>query len=241
MVQFFVLHVVVESAWARPYSWARNDISDLGGAHCALRAEPEPRYVCSPEHALVNASFVALGALLVVGAVLTSGPWRRGAAGAVARCLPVGAGAGFVPAGPAPADVDENQHLLGALLIMGTGNIGLVAAGSGLADDVPRALRRVTGLLGVVALAAFGLFLSHRYLGLGRGGMERVATLPILLWTLALAVRGLRRRAPRAGDGPAPAGGRTPRGSGRHGPGPRRPGDGRRDQPGPGARRGRPG
>ncbi|UUS34460.1 MULTISPECIES: DUF998 domain-containing protein [Streptomyces] len=210
VVQFFVIHVVVESAWARPYSWARNNISDLGNAHCALQAEPEPRYVCSPEHALMNASFVTLGVLLVIGAVLTSGLWRRGVVGAVARCLLAGAGAGFVLAGLAPADIDENQHLLGALLIMGTGNIGLVVAGSGLADDVPRALRRVTGLLGVVALAAFGLFLSHRYLGLGMGGMERVAALPILLWSLAVAVRGMPRRAPRAGDGPAMAAGRTP-------------------------------
>lgn len=30
VVQFFIIHRITESAWARPYSWARNNISDLG-------------------------------------------------------------------------------------------------------------------------------------------------------------------------------------------------------------------
>ncbi|WP_328923352.1 DUF998 domain-containing protein [Streptomyces sp. NBC_00190] len=198
MVQFFVLHGISESAWARPYSWARNNISDLGNAHCALQPEPEPRYVCSPEHGLMNVSFVALGVLLVVGAALTRGGlWRRGRAAAVARLLLAGAGVGFVSAGLAPADVNENQHLLGALLIMATGNIGLVVAGFGLAEHVPAPLRWGTSLLGVTAITAFGLFLSHHYLGLGMGGMERVAAFPLLFWVLAVGVRGLVRRAGR--------------------------------------------
>ncbi|MGW1197657.1 DUF998 domain-containing protein [Streptomyces sp. NPDC002536] len=193
VVQFFVMHVIVESAWARPYSWAANNISDLGNAHCAVQPDPTPRYICSPEHALMNGSFIALGTLLVVGAALTGALWRRGAVAATARVLVAGAGAGFVLAGLAPSDVDENQHVLGALLIMGTGNIGLLLAGAGLADDVPRSLRRATLLLGVVAIAAFGCFLSEHYLGLGMGGMERVAVFPLLVWALAVGVRGLRR------------------------------------------------
>lgn len=79
----------------------------------------------------MNASFFTLGALLVVGAALTGGVlWRRGPAAAVARLLLAGAGVGFVLAGLAPADVNENQHVLGALLIMAMGNIGLFLAGS---------------------------------------------------------------------------------------------------------------
>ncbi|MFJ6351027.1 DUF998 domain-containing protein [Streptomyces sp. NPDC092046] len=192
VVQFFVVHVMTESAWARPYSWARNNISDLGNAHCALQSEPEPRYVCSPEHGLMNGSFVALGVLLVVGAVLTGGAlWRRGRTAAVARLLLAGAGAGFVLVGLAPADVDENLHVLGALLIMATGNIGLILAGSALAERTPAPLRWGTGLLGAAAVTALGLFLSHHYLGLGMGGMERVAAFPVLLWALAAGVRGL--------------------------------------------------
>ncbi|MFF3392425.1 DUF998 domain-containing protein [Streptomyces sp. NPDC002669] len=199
VVQFFVVHGIAESAWAKPaYSWARNNISDLGNAHCAMQSEPEPRYICSPEHGLMNFSFVTLGLLLVVGVVLTGGAlWRGGAAGVVARLLLVGAGAGFALAGLAPADVDENQHVLGALLIMAVGNIGLVLAAFCLRGRVPAPLRWATGLLGVTAITALGLFLSHRYLGLGMGGMERVAAFPLLVWALGAGVFGLVRPAGR--------------------------------------------
>lgn len=199
-VQFFVIHGITESAWVRPYSWRRNNISDLGNAHCAMQQEPEPRYICSPDHDLMNVSFIALGALLVVGAALTGPLWRRGATAAVARILLAGAGLGFVLAGVAPADVNENQHFLGALLIMGTGNIGLLLAGVGLSNDVPGPLRWAARLLGITAITALGLFLSHHYLGLGMGGMERVAAFPLLLWTLAVGARGLFSQAPRRQD-----------------------------------------
>ena len=193
VVQFFVVHVIVESAWAEPYSWARNNISDLGNVHCALQPEPEPRYICSPEHGLMNASFIALGVLLVAGVVLTGrAPWRRGPAATAARWLLAGAGVGFVLAGLAPADADENLHVLGALLIMGTGNIGLSLAGFGLAARP--ASRWATGLLGCAAATALGLFLSHHYLGLGMGGMERVAAFPLLGWALVVGACGLAGR-----------------------------------------------
>ncbi len=198
VVQFFAIHGIAESAWARPYSWARNNISDLGNAHCALQPDPEPRYVCSPEHGLMNASFVILGVLLVVGVALTGGVlWRSSGAAVAARLLLASAGMGFVLAGLAPADVNENQHLLGALFIMAAGNIGLVIAGVGLTEGVPAPLRWGTSLLGVASITAFGLFLSHHYLGLGMGGMERVAAFPLLFWALAVSVRGLIRRAGR--------------------------------------------
>ncbi|MFE7599348.1 DUF998 domain-containing protein [Streptomyces sp. NPDC057494] len=205
VVQFFAVHWIVESAWARPYSWARNNISDLGNAYCALQAEPEPRYVCSPEHGLMNVSFVALGVLLVLGVALTGGAlWRGGRAAAAARLLLAAAGVGFVLVGLAPADVDENLHVLGALLVMAAGNIGLVLAGFRLAEHLPAPLRWGTGLLGVTAITALGLFLSHQYLGLGMGGMERLAALPLLLWALAVGVLGVRAGAAASG-GPGPA------------------------------------
>ncbi|MGW2488621.1 DUF998 domain-containing protein [Streptomyces sp. NPDC001606] len=197
VVQFFAVQAVVESAWSRPYSWARNNISDLGNAHCALQRQPEPRYVCSPDHALMNGSFAALGALLVVGAVLTGPLWHRSASALAARILLAGAGLGFLLAGLAPADVHENPHVLGALLIMGGGNIALLTAGPGLsATAVPHALRRTTPLLGLTGLTGLCLFLSHHYLGLGMGGMERVALFPLLVWALGAGAVGLTLLAP---------------------------------------------
>lgn len=61
---------------------------------------------------------------------------------------------------------------------------------------MPRALRRLTGLLGVVAITALGLFLSERYLGLGMGGMERVAAFPILVWALVIGALAIFRLIP---------------------------------------------
>lgn len=88
VAQFFVVHGIAGSAWAGPYSWARNNIGDLGNAHCALQPEPEPRYICSPERGLMNGSFVTLGILLVVGVALTGGAlWRTGRTAAMARLL----------------------------------------------------------------------------------------------------------------------------------------------------------
>ncbi|MFJ4666366.1 DUF998 domain-containing protein [Kitasatospora purpeofusca] len=192
MAQFFAVHKIAESAWASPYSWAHNNISDLGNALCAVQPEPEPRYICSPRHALMNGSFVTLGVLLVLGVILTAGVlWRRNRTAATARVLLAGAGAGFALVGLAPADTNENQHVLGALLIMATGNIGLVLTGFGLSQRIPSALRRGSTALGATALAALGLFLSHQYAGLGMGGTERAAAFPLLLWALVAGVRGL--------------------------------------------------
>ncbi|MFF9559868.1 DUF998 domain-containing protein [Streptomyces albus] len=192
VVQFFVLHLVVQTAWERPYSWARNNISDLGNAHCVLQPDPEPRYVCSPGHGLMNVSFVTLGVLLAVGAVLAGGAlWRRGGRAVAARLLLAGGGLGFVLAGLAPADIDENVHMLGALLVMGVGNIGLLLASWAPAERLAGWARRAAGLAGAVAVVAFGLFLSGHYLGLGMGGMERAAAFPPLLWALAVGLAGL--------------------------------------------------
>ncbi|MBJ6638743.1 DUF998 domain-containing protein [Streptomyces sp. DHE7-1] len=196
VVQFFVIHLIVESAWARPYSWARNNISDLGNARCAMQPDPEPRYICSPQHGLMNASFIVLGVLLVVGVVLTGAAWRKGVTAVAARFLLACAGVGFTLAGLAPADVHENQHILGAVLIMALGNTGLLLAGAGLACEVPSPLRWTAVLLGAVAVTAFGLYLSHHYLGLGMGGMERVAAFPLLAWTLAAGTLALPHRTP---------------------------------------------
>ncbi|WP_369141936.1 hypothetical protein [Streptomyces sp. R44] len=62
---------------------------------------------------------------------------------------------------------------------------------------MPTTLRWGTSLMGVTAITAFALFLSHHYLGLGMGGMERAAAFPLLFWALIVGVRGVIRRAGR--------------------------------------------
>ncbi|WP_166020389.1 DUF998 domain-containing protein [Streptomyces chilikensis] len=195
VAQFFVVHGIAESAWSRPYSWAEHNISDLGNVTCGPQGGPQPRYVCSPEHTLMNGSFVVLGVLFLAGAVLTGTLWRRGPAGAAARAALGAAATGFALAGLAPADVDAHLHVLGAALAMGVGNIGLLLAAAGLADRVARPWRWAAAASGTVAATACGLLLYRQPLGLGMGGMERVAAYPLLLWAFALGLAGLSGRA----------------------------------------------
>lgn len=216
VAQFFAAHAVVEAAWTPPYSWSAHNISDLGNVRCAVQGDADPRYVCSPQHALMNGSFVALGALFLAGALLTRPWWGSGPAAAASRSLLAAAAAGFALVGLAPADSAESLHVLGALLAMGAGNAGLVLAAAGLADRVSRPWRRAAAVLGLTAFAACGLLLVRQYLGLGMGGMERVAAFPLLLWTFALGLAGLLGRVGR--EPPAPRSARPaplPGGSGR--------------------------
>src|ERR1700740_1286249 len=66
-VQYLVVQVIAAAAWNGAYSWRFNLISDLGNTACGLYSG---RMVCSPEHALVNASFIMLGATMAIGSLL---------------------------------------------------------------------------------------------------------------------------------------------------------------------------
>ncbi|MFE5208081.1 DUF998 domain-containing protein [Streptomyces sp. NPDC056600] len=196
VTQFFVIHAIVESAWPRPYSWAAHNISDLGNVTCGPQGR-EPRYVCSPEHDLMNGSFIALSVLFLAGVVLAGGLWRRGPAGLVARTALATTACGFALAGLAPADVDEPVHVLGAVLALAVGNVALFLAGVGLADRVPRLWRRAAVVAAATGATGCVLLALQRDLGLGTGGMERVAAYPILLWAFALGLAGLLGRLDR--------------------------------------------
>lgn len=95
----------------------------------------------------------------------------------------IAAGAGWILTGVYPADVDENLHVLGALFIMILGNIGLVLAPA--MPEHPPIVRWLAPILGAVGLIGAGLFFTGNDLGLGLGGMERVAAYPILAWMLS--------------------------------------------------------
>ena len=48
--------------------------------------------------------------------------------------------------------------------------------------------RIYTGLTAIVCLMAFGLFVLEIYLGLGKGGMERLASYPFAIWMALFGV-----------------------------------------------------
>jgi hypothetical membrane protein len=60
---YLAAEIVTAYAWSTTYSFRHHTISDLGVTACTPS-------LCSPLHLLMNATFVALGVLTIVGAVL---------------------------------------------------------------------------------------------------------------------------------------------------------------------------
>ncbi|WP_239143444.1 DUF998 domain-containing protein [Actinoplanes philippinensis] len=141
-----------------------------------------PRYVCSPWHDVMNAAFVLTAALLIAGLVLSRRVRGPGRAVRWGWWLMAFGAAGLGLAGAFPADSNENLHLLGAVLVFGCGNAGLLVAGCAREGTLPARLRPATAALGLLGLAGSVLFLVQQGMGLGVGGMERVAVFPLPVW-----------------------------------------------------------
>ncbi|MCT2281105.1 DUF998 domain-containing protein [Micromonospora chalcea] len=198
-VSFLAANVLVGLAWDQPrFSWAEHNISDLGNVTCGVWDTSRPRPVCSPWHPAMNAVFVAAGLLLALGALLAHRALRPGRAAAVAVVSIVAAGIGYVLAGLYPADVDENRHVLGALLVFAFGDAALLAAALARRSPLLREMVAVSALLGLLGLAGTVLFLARVDAGIGVGGMERVAVFPLFAWvtTVGLRLLGFRRSRP---------------------------------------------
>ena len=184
---FLAANVIIGLAWHDPpFSWATNNISDLGNVTCGIWDTTRPRYVCSPWHGAMNASMLLTAALLAIGMIFT---WRvpgRGFAVRAARALLLLAAMGYALAGAFPADVDENLHFLGAILIMGMGNIGLLVAGLAPRRTALGRTRAFTRSMVLIAVAGSVLFFTQQGLGIGVGGMERVAAFPTPVWACCI-------------------------------------------------------
>ncbi|SBT40502.1 DUF998 domain-containing protein [Micromonospora auratinigra] len=182
---FLTANLIVGLAWRRPpFSWATHNISDLGNVTCGIWDTTRPRPVCSPWHEAMNVAFVATGVLLALGVALT---WSALGRATVVKVCVLAAALGYVLAGAYPADVDENRHFLAALLIFVPGNAGLLAAALARRSAALRPLRPVSLAAGLTGVTGVVLFWAQADPGLGVGGLERVAVLPLLLWAVAVA------------------------------------------------------
>lgn len=191
---FLAASVITGSAWKKPaYSWALNNISDLGNVTCGMWDTTRSRPVCSPWHPVMNAAFTTTGLLLIAGLVLTWPAMGRGAAAAVAKVLALAGGVGFALVGLYPADVNENAHFLAAILIFALANTGLLTAALGRSGALAR-VRLLSAAMGLAGLTGSALFFAQIDLGLGLATMERIAVYPLLAWTLTLAILLRRRR-----------------------------------------------
>lgn len=194
-VQFFIAQGIVQTAWRTPFSLARNFISDLGNTACAPYPLDSISYVCSPWHAWMNASFILLGLMILIGGVLLRAAFPAGISRAIGFALLWLAGIGIVGVGLFPENENIGLHRIGAAGHFVLGNLGMVALGIALKQGRERQLLAGYSIVsGVVGLIATVLFITDHYLGLGIGGMERVAAYPLPLWLIVIGLLRIRSR-----------------------------------------------
>ena len=199
-VQFFVAQVVVQLAWVTPFSLTQNFISDLGNTTCGPYPLDSNMYVCSPWHAWMNFSFVLLGLIILVGGALVRTAFPPGTFRAAGLTFLALAGIGIIAVGVFPEDVNIRYHRLGAAAHFVLGNLSMVALGISLRQSRRPALAVYSIVSGVVGLLATALFISDHYLGLGIGGMERLAAYPLPLWLIAAGISFARNVQARPSD-----------------------------------------
>lgn len=189
-LQYFVVQLIVAAAaWAMPYSWSNNYISDLGNTACSSSMGT---YVCSPKHSLMNASFVVLGLTMAIGAVLFARLYRQGKGSMIGFICLVLAGIGAILVGFFPENTIPYMHALGAFLAIGVGNVGMLIIGMKL-KHIPQWLIVYTIASGILGTITFLLFGTHTYLGLGIGTVERIAAYPQTIWLIIFGLYGLER------------------------------------------------
>src|SRR5687767_4100392 len=97
---FFAANVITGLAWRHPqFSWATNNISDLGNVSCGTWDTTRPREVCSPWHVALNSAMITTGVLLAVGVLLTWRALGRGPATRTAQLLALAGASGSCSAG----------------------------------------------------------------------------------------------------------------------------------------------
>jgi hypothetical membrane protein len=201
--QYAVAQIVVAASWNPPYDWFDNYISDLGNTACGMFAVPHatPAFVCSPLHAVMNASFVLSGLLVIACTGLLWGAWPGRKMMAGSQVLWIVAGLGKLGVGLAPENRNIALHTVAAL------NIPVGSAAVLLLSLAILRQRRALALvgLGLFAMALIGTVSSIAaqfagpalLFGLGVGGMERLASYPANVWLVALGSIAILERLPR--------------------------------------------
>jgi hypothetical membrane protein len=203
-LQYFVAEAVSVWGWPGHYSFSENYISDLGAVHCGARAlglNGQTETLCSPLHAVMNASFLLQGLLIACGTSLVWRLFPRGKLWVVALLLVGVSGLGVFVVGLAPEDVMPALHRLGATENFLCCNAGMAVMGIAMlrSRQGSRRLGAVTLICGIIGLAGIGCLGMQTYLGLGVGGMERVTAYPFPLWISGMGALLLRRGGLRRG------------------------------------------
>jgi hypothetical membrane protein len=179
-VQYFLIQFIVAQSWPTAYSVSQHVISDLGNTACGAYAM---RYVCSPLHGIMNASFIMLGVTMALGSLLIYQEFRRTWASFIGFNLMGLAGFGTILVGLFPENTVSELHAIGAFLALGFGNLSLIVLALAI-TQARRSFRVYTFVSGIISLVALVLFIFHTYAGLGAGGMERLVSYPQTIWLI---------------------------------------------------------
>lgn len=187
-VLYWPAQLLVSRSWPTPYSWRGDVISALGATTCTE--------YCSPDHAVMNATFVAVGALTAAGAaVLVPQTTGRDRAGWVLVAV---SGLCTSAVGFLPMDVSPAAHNLAAQTHWALQVAGMVTLCAGAVGRDRRA-RVLTVACTAAAVIGGAAFLTPGTWGLGAGLSERVALDSLNVWTIGMGVlllRGLRPVSP---------------------------------------------
>jgi hypothetical membrane protein len=186
---YFVIQIIVAWVFIPSYSLVSNSISDLGETSCGGYGSPG---MCSPRWWQMDyAGFFLLGLIMVIGSALlyhefTDRVPRERLAAMIGFSLMALAGLGSIIVGFFPENENRSMHILGAFLAIAIGNVAILVLGGVL--TLPESMRRSMLIFSSLALAALLSFASHRFFGIGRGMMERVAAYPVTIWLIAFGL-----------------------------------------------------
>lgn len=190
-LQIVPVELAVAFRWARPYNFATNYISDLGSTGCRVMTTGSTRYVCSPWHQAMNASFIVFGGLLLIGSVLLWWTWPRRRSTAIGLGLLGAAGVCAIVIGMSPENISYWPHALAGFTQLPFLNVGMILLGVSVLGP-----HRHVGLASIsaggVGIVATSLYASGAYGPLGSGIIERLAVDPVALWLAIVSAWLLR-------------------------------------------------
>jgi len=157
----FIIGMIASEALYGGYSTANNYISDLG---------------VGPSAILFNSSVFLFGLMILGGTYYI---WRasRNTLFTISFLL---AGIGTTGVGIFPESAGS-IHIVVSLIAFLFGGLSAIFAYK--LEESP--LNYVSVIMGLIALIALVLFITQNFLGLGKGGMERIVLYPLVLWVIA--------------------------------------------------------
>jgi len=161
IIQFFIFLQISEYLYPG-YSVSNNYISDLG---------------VGPSAYIFNTSIMILGILGMIAAFLLY-KWDK-----IFSILIFISSIGVFGVGLFPENMGI-LHLISSLITFLF--TGITAIYSYKVDINPS--RFIWPILGLISLSSLTLFINKSYLGLGKGGMERMIVYPVFIWLIGISV-----------------------------------------------------